>query len=103
MTQNVISWGEWHTSSAIEQSCPQGCGRHTIHEADDLNQATSVRRKAGLRIAHERWLKDGSSQASRNGSREARQRQAQESRDAKEGREENDFARGVNRERVHTA
>lgn len=53
------SWGDWHTSNVIDQSCPQGCGRHTVAEADDLNRAASVKRKEGLRIAHERWLHDG--------------------------------------------
>lgn len=52
-------WGTWHTSSVIEQSCPQGCGRHSVAEAVALNEAASVKRKEGLRIAYERWLKGG--------------------------------------------
>lgn len=52
-------WGDWHTSNVIAGDCPQGDGRHTVDEAVALNRAASVKRREGLQIAHERWLRDG--------------------------------------------
>ena len=60
-----LGWGTWHTSDVIAQTCPQGCSRkHTVAQAAKLNEAASVKRKEGLRIAHERWLADGKTDTS---------------------------------------
>lgn len=53
-------WGTWHTSTAIDRDCPQGCGRrHSVAQAVGLNEAANERRRVALRAAHERWLGKG--------------------------------------------
>lgn len=52
-------WGAWHTSDVIPQDCPQGCGRHTVTAAHELNEKDAEARRARMRELHERWLNDG--------------------------------------------
>jgi hypothetical protein len=57
MAWSAGSWGTWHTSSVIEQACPQGCGKHSVQEAVELNLREQTARNARNRKRTEEWLK----------------------------------------------
>ena len=51
------SWGSWHTSNVITQSCPQGCQRHhTVDEASALNDKVREFNQAKMHARTKEWM-----------------------------------------------